>query len=183
MQARAAKISFWRVVLAVLLPAICAGAAKNSSPAQVTLIATMPATFSLQAGSATVTGASGTVQVRSTGRGTALISGQVRGQGGTAMVRVPISLAANTRTFVVQANMQHGSARGTIFLNSPGLMARRMPLRGQAFLAMATARNDGREFFLLDRPLQSTMEIVFPNLPSGETSSFRIVVNMRDLGY
>lgn len=175
-----------QLALGLFMLGVCAGsasAARNSSPAQVTLIATMPATFSLQTAQATVTGASGAVQVRSTGRGAAFIRGQLRGQGGTAVVRIPVLLAANTRSFVVQGDMQHGSARGTIFLNSPGLMARRTPLRGQAFLAMGTARNNGREFFALDHPLHSTLEIVFQNLPAGETSSFRIAVNMRDLGY
>jgi len=181
----AANIPLGRTVgLALLL--ICLGpvyAAKNSPPAQVTMVATMPATFSLQAGQSTIVGATGTVQVQSTGRGVLLVRGHLLNRGGRAILRIPLALAANTRSFVVQANMQDGNGRGTAYLTAPEIMARRMPMRGQTFLAMAVARNHGREFFVLDHPLRSTLEIVFTELPSTQSGRFSLTLNMRELGY
>lgn len=158
-----------------------ANAAKNSLPAQVTMIATMPATFSLQAASATVIGASGTVQVDNVGRGAMVIRGRLRGQDGTTVVRVPLALAANTRSFVVRANMLGGNGRGTARLTAPELMGRRMPMRGETFLAMGVASN-GRPFFALNHPLHSTLEIVL-DVPRGQTSNFRVALSMQELGY
>lgn len=184
MRARATKSGVWRVLLILAVMGTCAAsanAAKNSLPAQVTMMATMPATFSLQAASATVTGASGIVQVESVGRGAMVIRGRLRGQGGTTVVRVPVALAANTRSFVVRATMLDGNGRGTAYLAAPELMGRRMPLRGQTFLAMGVASN-GRQFFALNHPLHSTLEIVL-DVPRGETSNFRVALSMRELGY
>lgn len=160
-----------------------ARAARNSPPAQVTMIATMPATFTLQAAPATVSGAAGSVQSQYAGNGRLLIRGQVRAWGGRAVVRIPISLAANTRNFVVQAVAQHGASPASIYMGGPGIMARRVPMHGGASLAMATAKDHGREFFSLNHPLQSTLEVVFENLPPGQTRTFRLLLGMRDLGY
>lgn len=185
MRVYAANIPLGRAVgMGILL--ICLGpayAAKNSPPAQVTMVATMPATFSLQAGQAAMIGASGTVQVQGTGRGVLLVRAHLLNEGGRAILRIPLALAANTRSFVVQANVQDGNGRGTAYLLAPGLMARRMPMRGQTFLAMAVARNHGREFFALDHPLRSTLEIVFPELPSTQSGKFSLTLSMRELGY
>jgi hypothetical protein len=147
------------------------------------MVATMPPTFSLQAAQATVTGASATLQVRSAGRGTLLIRGQLRGNGRRAVVRIPLGLAANTRSFVVQAQLQGGNRRGSVYLGASGLVARRVPMRGQPSLALAAARNYGREFFSLNQPLHTTLEIVFEDLPAGQASDFSVSLNMRDLGY
>lgn len=169
------------LALAVLCP-VAAFAAKNSSPAQVMMLATMPPAFSLQAAQASVNGASGGVQALAQGRGRLLIRGQLRGHGGRAVVRIPVSLAANTRSFVVQARGE-SPAHATVCLAAPELMARRMPLRGQASLAMGLARNRGREFFTLNQPLRSILEIVFEDLPSGQAANFSLALSMRDLGY
>ncbi len=91
-----------------------AQAAKSSAPAQVMMVATMPATFSLQAGQATVTGATASLQVQPSGRRTLMIRGQLVGHGRSAVVRIPVSLAANTRSFVVQAQLQ-GNHRGSVY--------------------------------------------------------------------
>jgi hypothetical protein len=158
-------------------------AAKNSAPAQVTMIATMPATFALQAGSGTVVGASGTVQTQATGRGELLVRGQLLGHGNRAVLHIPISLAANTRSFVVHAQMQETTGHAIVSLNAPGLMARSLPMRSQRPLAMGIARNHGREFFALNQPLHSVLEIVVENLPAGQTSNFALSLTMRDLAY
>ncbi len=146
------------------------------------MVATMPATFSLQAASATVTGAGATLQVQPSGRGTLMIRGQLVGHGCSAVVRIPVSLAANTRSFVVQAQLQ-GNHRGSVYLGAPGLVARRLPLHGQPSLALAAARNYGREFFTLNQPLHTTLEIVLDDLPAGEAGDFAVTLTMRDLGY
>ena len=158
-------------------------AAKNSAPAQVMMVATMPPTFSLQAAPATVTGASATLRVQGAGRGAMMIRGQLRGQGRSAVVRIPLSLAANTRSFVVQAQLRGGNRRGSVYLGAPGLVARRLPMRGQPSLALAAARNYGREFFTLNQPLHTTLEIVFDHLPPGQASDFTVSLTLRDLGY
>jgi hypothetical protein len=62
-------------------------------------------------------------------------------------------------------------------------MARRMPMRGAATLAMGMAKNRGDKFFALNQPLHSTLEIVIENLPSGEINNFRIALTVRELGY
>ena len=158
-------------------------AAKNSAPAQVMMVATMPATFSLQAASATLTGAGGTVQVQGEGHGRLMIRGQLHGRGGAAVVRIPVSLAANTRSFVMQAVGEGATSRATIYLESSEIMARRMPMRGSAALAMGMAKDCGREFFALNQPLHSTLEIMFDNLPRGKGKSFSITLTMHSLGY
>lgn len=160
-----------------------AHAAKNSAPAQVMMVATMPPTFSLQAAPATLTGAAGTVQVQSGGHGRLLIRGQLRGQGGVAVVRIPVSLAANTRSFVVRALAEGATSRTTIYLECHEIMARRMPMRSSSALAMGIAKDRGREFFALNQPLQSTLEIVFDNLRREESKSFSITLTMHSLGY
>lgn len=173
-----------RVAIGVAVAGSCvipAGAAKNSSPAQVMMVATMPATFTLQAAQATITGASGTVQIKEAGRGRLLIRGRVSGQGGRALVSIPLSLAANTRSFVVQAEGASGEA--SVYLSSPGLIARIMPMRSHAAFAMATARDHGREYFALNQPLHSTLEIVFADLGRGQARDFMLALSMRDLGY
>lgn len=159
-----------------------AQAAKNSAPAQVMMVAVMPATFSLQAAPATVNGATASLQVQPSGRGTIMIRGQLLGHGRSAVVRIPVSLAANTRSFVVQAQLQ-GNHRGSVYLGAPGLVARRMPLRGQPSLALAAARNYGREFFTLTQPLHTTLEIILDDLPAGEAGGFTVSLTMSDLGY
>lgn len=147
------------------------------------MVATMPATFSLLAARPTITDASGTVQVQSRGRGAIIVRGQLHSKGGNAILRIPVTLAANTRSFVVQANIREGHGRGTAYLIAPGLMARRMPLHGQPFLAMAVAKGYGREFFVLDHPLHSTLELVFQDLPTTQIEQFSLVLSMRELGY
>ena len=169
------------LALATLCP-VPALAAKNSPPAQVIMLATMPPTFSLQAAQASVSGASGDVQSLAQAHGRLLIRGQLHGHGGRAVVRIPLSLAANTRSFVVQAGGESAS-HVTVSLSAPELMARRMPLRGQASLAMGLARNHGREFFTLNQPLHSILEIIFEHIPSGQTRNFSLALSMRDLGY
>ena len=186
MRPRASIARFWIFINGLLLLMASvqpAHAVKNSSPAQVTMIATMPATFTLQASSAVVIGASGTVQTQATGRGVLLVRGQMIGHGGRVVLRIPISLAANTRSFIVHAQMQEATGHATISLNAPGLMARAVPMRSQRPLAMAVARNHGREFFALNQPLHSVLEIVLENLPAGQTSNFALSLTMRDLGY
>lgn len=160
---------------------IPARAAKNSSPAQVMMVATMPATFSLQAAPATMSGASGTVQAKEAGRGRLLIQGRLIGQGGRAILRIPLSLAANTRSFVVQAEGASGQA--SVYLSAPGFLARPMPMHAPASLAMATARDHGREYFALNQPLHSTLEIIFEDIARGQTRDFMLTLSMRDLGY
>ena len=147
------------------------------------MVATMPATFSLQAAPATITGATGSLRVQGAGRGTLTIRGQLRGHGRSAVVRIPLSLAANTRSFVVQAQLQGSNRRGSVYLGAPGLVTRRMPLRGQPSLALAAARNYGRESFTLSQPLHTTLEIVFADLPAGQASDFCVSLTLRDLGY
>lgn len=147
------------------------------------MVATMPPTFSFQAVPASVAGASGTVQVQSGRDGRLLIHGQLRGEGGAAVVRIPVSLAANTRSFLVRALAEGATSQATIYLESPEIMARRMPMRGAATLAMGMAKNRGDKFFALNQPLHSTLEIVIENLPSGEIRNFRIALTMRELGY
>ena len=170
------------IVLALgSVSAVSVQAAKNSAPAQVMMVATMPATFSLQATPATLTGAGGTVQVQGGGNGRLTIRGQLRGQGGAAVVRIPVAWAANTRSFVVQAMGEGATSRATIYLESSEIMARRMPLRGSAALAMGMAKDRG--FFALNQPLHSTLEIVFDNLPREEGKSFSITLTMHSLGY
>lgn len=161
-----------------LLPA---RAAKNSSPAQVMMVATMPATFSLQAAPASLTNASGSVQMKEAGRGRLLIRGRLTGHGGRAVVRIPLSLAANTRSFVVQA--EEASGQASVYLSTPGLIARPMLMRAHAALALATARDHGREFFALNQPLHSSLEIVFENVGREESRDFTLTLSMRDLGY
>lgn len=146
------------------------------------MVAIMPATFSLQAAPATVTGATASLQVQPSRRGTLVIHGQLLGHGRSAVVRIPVSLAANTRSFVVQAQF-HGNRRGSVYLGAPGLVARRLPLRGQPSLALAAARNYGRQFFTLSQPLHTTLEIVLDDLPAGEAGDFSVTLTMRDLGY
>lgn len=158
-------------------------AAKNSAPAQVMMVATMPPTFSLQAAPASVVGAAGTVQVQNGGHGRLLIRGHLRGQGGAAVVRIPLSLATNTRSFLLRALAEGATSHATIYLESPKIMARRMPMGGSAALAMAMAKDRGREFFTLNQPLHSTLEIVFENLPREQSNNFSIALTMRDLGY
>jgi hypothetical protein len=158
-------------------------AAKNSAPAQVMMVATMPPTFSLQAAQASVAGAAGTVQVQSAGHGRLLIRGHLRGQGGAAVVRIPVSLAANTRSFVVRALAEGATSPATIYLEGPEIMARRMPLRGSAALAMAMAKDRGSEFFALNQPMHSTLEIVFEDLLRQQNKSFSIALTMHTLGY
>ena len=149
------------------------------------MVATMPAAFSLQAAPAHLSGAAGTVQVQSGGHGRLLIRGQLRGQGGggVAVVRIPLSMAANTRSFVVRALAEGATSRATIYLESPEIMARRMPMRGAAALAMGLAKDRGREFFALNQPLHSTLEIVFEDLPRQQNKSFSIALTMHALGY
>ena len=170
------------IVLALAsVSAVSAHAAKNSAPAQVMMVATMLATFSLQAVPATLTGAGGTVQVQGGGHGRLMIRGQLHGRGGAAVVRIPVSLAANTRSFVVQAVGEGATSRATIYLESSEIMARRMPLHGSAALAMGMAKDRG--FFALNQPLHSTLEIVFENLPREQSKSFSITLTMQALGY
>jgi uncharacterized protein YfaP (DUF2135 family) len=147
------------------------------------MVATMPPTFSLQAAQASVAGAAGTVQVQSAGHGRLLIRGHLRDQGGAAVVRIPVSLAANTRSFVVRAQAEGTTSRATIYLGSPEIMARRMLMRGAGALAMGIAKDRGREFFALNQPLHSTLEIVFDNLPREEGKSFSLTLTMHSLDY
>jgi hypothetical protein len=170
-------------VAVAFVSAVPVHAAKNSAPAQVMMVATMPPTFSFQAAQASVSGAAGTVQVQSEGHGRLLIRGQLRGQGGAAVVRIPVSLAANTRSFVVRAFAEGATSGATIYLESTEIMARRMPMRGSAPLALAMVKDRGREFFALNQPLHSTLEIVIENLPSGQIKNFRIGLTLRELGY
>jgi hypothetical protein len=158
-------------------------AAKHSAPAQVMMVATMPPTFSLQAAPATLSVAVGTVQVQSGGPGRLLIRGYLRGEGGAAVVRIPVSLAANTRSFMVRAFAEGATSHATIYLESPEIMARRMPMPGAAALAMGIAKNRGSEFFALNQPLHSTLEIVIENLPSGQINNFHVALTMHSLGY
>jgi hypothetical protein len=178
--------SLGRLAIALALAFVSgfpAYAAKNSASAQVMMVATMPPTFSLQAAQASVAGAAGTVQVQSGGHGRLLIRGQLRGQGSAAVVRIPVSLAANTRSFAVRAFAEGAVSRATIYLESPEMMARRTPMRGSAALAMGMAKDRGREFFALNQPLHSTLEIVIENLPSGQINNFRITLTVHSLGY
>lgn len=147
------------------------------------MVATMPPTFSLQAAPATVTGASGVVRIEGGQRGRIHISGQLRGRGGAAVVRIPMTLAANTRSFVVRAVAEEATSHATIYLDGEEIMSRRMPMLGSSALAMGMAKERGRGFFTLNRPLRSTLEIVIENLPSGQLNNFRITLSMRDLGY
>ena len=144
------------------------------------MIATMPPTFSVQAAQATITGAAGSIDVKGDGRSALLVRGQLRGQGGNVVVHIPVSLAANTRSFVVQAVME---GRGTAYLTGPGLITRRVPLQGQAYLAMGATGSRGRAFFTLDQVLHTTLEIVLNDLEPGQSSNFSIRLEMRDLGY
>ena len=171
------------LVATAFASAIPAHAAKNSAPAQVMMVATMPATFSLQAAPASLTGAVGTVHVQGGGHGRLLIRGHLRGQGGAARVRIPVYLAANTRSFVVRALAEGATPRATIYLESPEIMARRMPMRGAGALAMGLAKDRGREFFALNQPLHSTLEIVFDNLPREDGKSFSLTLTMHTLDY
>ncbi|HSB74689.1 MAG TPA: hypothetical protein VLC12_03515 [Terriglobales bacterium] len=174
------------VAAALMLAVFCAvpaQAAKDSSAAQVTLLATMPPSFALQAAPASVVGAAGSVQVQGNGRNRLWIRGQVRGRGGKAVVRIPISLAANTRNFILQARPEPGASPATISVSSPDLLGRAMPLRSRTPLAMGIARNHGREFFTLDRPLHSTLEIVLEGLQPGEARNIELELTMCDLGY
>lgn len=179
---------FWRArrwVTGLLLAGVSvlpAQASKNSAPAQVMMVAIMPAIFSLQAAPATVTGASASLQVQPSGRGTLMIRGQLVGHGRRAVVRIPVSLAANTRSFVVQAQLR-GNRPASVYLGAPGLVARRMPMHGQPSLALAAARTYGREFFTLNQPLHTTLEIVLDDLPAGEAGDFSVTLTLRDLGY
>lgn len=168
------------VALALTPPA---RAARNSSPAQVAMIANMPATFSLQAGQATMSGAAGSVQAQTAGSGRLIIRGQVRGRGGRVVVRIPLFLAANTRNFVVQALADADVAQASVYLAAPGMMARRTPLRGRLSLAMASARDQGHQFFALNRPLPSSLEIVFEDVPPQQARNFSLLLYLRDLGY
>ncbi len=163
--------------------AVPAHGAKNSAPAQVMMVATMPPTFSLLAASATLTGTTGTVQMQSQGHGRLLIRGQLRGQGGAAVVRIPVSLAANTRSFVVRALAEGPTSHATIYLDSAEMIARRMPMGSSAALAMGMAKDRGRAFFALNQPLHSTLEIVIENLPSGQINNFHVALTMHSLGY
>lgn len=175
---------FWRAAMSLAIAGSCvvaARAAKNSSPAQVTMVATMPATFSLQAAPATLTNASGPVEVKAAGRGRLLIRGRVTGQGGRAVLSIPLSLAANTRSFVVRAESASGEA--SVYLSAPGFIGRPMPMRSHQSFAMATARNHGREFFTLNQPLHSTLQVIFEGLARGQARDFMLTVSMRDLGY
>lgn len=174
------------LIVSLALTNLCvlpAWAAKNSGPAQVMMLATMPPALSLKAAQATVSGASGKVQTQAEGDSRLLIRGQLRGQGGRAVVRIPVSLAANTRSFVVQAQGESVAPHATIYLAGPGVLARPIAMHGQAPLAMGLARNYGREFFALNRPLRCSLEIVIENLPPGQTSNFIIALSMKDLGY
>ena len=176
--------SLGRLALALtvaFVSAVPAHAAKNSAPAQVMMVATMPPTFSLQAAPATLAGAAGTVQVQSGGHEQLLIHGQLRGQGGAAVVRIPVFLAANTRTFVVRALAEGATSHATIYLEGPEIMARRMLMRGSTALAMGMPKDRG--FFALSRPLHSTLEIVFKDLPREQSNSFSITLTMHALGY
>jgi len=178
--------SLGRLAIALALAsvsAVPAHAAMNSAPAQVMMVATMPPTFFLQAAPATVTGAVGTVQVQGGKGGRLTIRGQLSGHGGRATVRIPVSLAANTRSFVVRALAESASSHATIYLESPEVLARRIPMGTSAALAMGMAKDREGEFFALNQPLHSTLEIVIENLPSGQISNFRIALTMRDLGY
>jgi hypothetical protein len=147
------------------------------------MIATVPATFSLQAGQATVSGAAGSVQAQTAGHGRLIIRGQVRGLGGSVVVRIPLLLAANTRNFVVQALVNGGVTQASVYLAAPGVMARRRPLRGRLSLAMASARDQGRQFFALNRPLSSSLEIVLEDVPPRQARNFSLLLYLRDLGY
>lgn len=185
--ARAIQFRCLRLLAVSLALATCcpvaALAAKDSGPAQVMMLATMPPTFSLQATQAAVSGASGNVQTQAEGRGRLLIRGELRGHGGRAVVRIPVSLAANTRSFVVHSQGRSLASNATVYLAASEMTARRVPMRGQASLAMGFARNHGHEFFTLNQPLQSVLEIVFEDLPAGQASNFSLVLSMRDLGY
>ena len=156
-------------------------AAKNAAPAQVMMVATMPPTFSLQAAPASVVGAAGTVEVQNGGPRRLMIRGHLRGRGGAAVVRIPVSLAANTRSFVVRALGEGATSRATIYLESKEIMARRMPMRGSTALAMGMAKD--REFFALNHPLHSTLEVVFEDLPRGQSNDFNITLSIHSLGY
>jgi len=99
------------------------------------------------------------------------------------VVRIPVSLAANTRSFVVRALAEGATSPATIYLEGPEIMARRMPLRGSAALAMAMAKDRGSEFFALNQPMHSTLEIVFEDLLRQQNKSFSIALTMHALGY
>jgi len=170
------------LAVAIFYP-VPALAGKNSGPSQVMMLATMPPAFSLQAAQASVNGASGNVHTQAEGRGRLLIRGQLRGHGGRVVVRIPVSLAANTRSFVVRSQGQSLASNATIYLAAPEMTARPAPMRGQTSLAMGFAKNYGHECFVLNQPLHSVLEIVFENLPAGQASNFSLVVSMRDLGY
>lgn len=175
-----------RLAIALTLGSVSAvsvHAAKNSAPAQVMMVATMPPAFSLQAAPAHLSGAVGTVQVQSGGPGRLLLRGHLRGQGGAAVVRIPVHLAANTRNFVVRALTEGAPPGATIYLESPEIMAKRMPMRGAGALAMGLAKDRGREFFALNQPLHSTLEIVFENLPREQSNDFNITLTIYSLGY
>ena len=176
--------NLWRWAFGLAVAGSCvlpARAAKNSSPAQVMMVATMPPVFSLQAAPATITGASGSIQVKESGRGRLLIRGRLTGHGGSAVLRIPLALAANTRSFVVQAEGASGQA--SVYLSAPGFIARPMPMRAHESFAMAAARDHGREFFALNQPLHSTLQIVFADLAPGQARDFMLTLSMRDLGY
>lgn len=175
-----------RSAIALTLASVCAvpaRAAKYSAPARVMMVATVPPTFSLQAAPATLTGAAGSVQVQSAGRARLLVRGRLRGEGDRVVVRIPVSLAANTRSFVVRAFTEGAIPHATIYLGGPEIMARPMPMRGSATLAMGMAKDRGHEFFAFDQPLHSTLEIIIENLPSGQINNFRIALTLRELGY
>jgi hypothetical protein len=110
-----------------------------------------------------------------------LIRGRLDGHGGRAVVLIPLALAANTRGFVVQA--EDASGQASIYLSAPGFFSRPMPMRPHASFAMATAADHGREFFALNQPLHSTLQVVFQVLARGEARDFTLTLGMRDLGY
>jgi|SRR5579871_2106360 len=161
--------------------AVPAQAARNSNPAQVMMVATMPASFSLQAQPAALMGASGSVQVTGAGRNYLVIHGRTLGQGANAVVSIPIQLATNTQSFVVQARMEGGTGAEMIRLHGTRIMGRARPMRGETNLAMGVAGS--HEYFALNHPLHGSLEIYLGRLPAGQERTFQILLSVRDLGY
>ena len=162
------------LLVAVCLAATLGVQAADSAPAGVQLRARVLPSLRLDAGSPEVAGSSGAVSAFSVAGDALRVEVTVAG-GSTepVTVRVPLTMQANVRTFLLRAHVA-GTTEVEISLEgAPGIFTSRpFALRdGQAFAMASSAK-------FPDAPMAGSLVLTLPPAPEAETRTVVVLVTM-----
>ena len=162
------------VLVAVCLAASLSVPAADSVPAGIQMRARVLPALRLEAGSPEVSGPSSGVSAFSVAADTIRVEVTLAG-GGTepVIVRVPLTMHANVRTFLLRAHVA-ATTEGEITLEGAAgiVTSRPFALRdGQAF-AMASSEK------FLTAPLAGNLLLTLPPAPEGETRTVVVLVTI-----